>query len=161
MSSNNHSSLLDATLAFRTGLIKKLESVPEEKWDLIPQGHQNNIRWQCAHLCVTPGLLTYVRLGRTIPILSPVLIASARKGTNPASFDKSEDYSKKNLLGLMKEVILRLQQDAPELSTLPFEAFETSTGLVLKDLSGAFTYSSVHDGIHIGTVSAMLRQMGV
>lgn len=151
--------ILKASLAFRKVLVKKLEPIPEAAWDEIPSGQNNNLRWQCAHLAVTPGLLTYVRLGKEIPILSPAFVASAKKGTNPSSFDAKEDFSKAKLLDLMTRVIERLGADAAELSKIPFSSYETSTGLVLESLTGAFAYSSVHDGLHIGTIHAMLRQM--
>ncbi|MBL8994646.1 MAG: DinB family protein [Spirochaetia bacterium] len=151
--------ILKASLAFRKVLVKKLEDVPETAWDLVPEGQNNNIRWQCAHLSVTPGLLTYVRLGKEIPILSPAFVASAKKGTNPSSFDAKEDFSKARLLDLLVRIIDRLGADAAELAKIPFSPYETSTGLVLESLTGAFAYSSVHDGLHIGTIHAMLRQL--
>jgi len=149
--------LFQTALSYRMQLVNLVEDLEDELLDEVPKGFRNNIRWNLAHLVVTPHLLTYGLLQQANPLLSPEFARSAAKGTNHENFSLNEDYGKKHLLEFIVEIVKQLQRDFKDLSKHKFKPYETSTGLVLKDLVTAISYSNIHDGIHIGTVSSMLK----
>lgn len=149
--------LFSTALTFRQFLVTKLEKLDNEQLDTIPEGFNNNIRWNIAHLIVTPHLLTYNMVGQKNSLLSDDFINSAKKGSNPDSFSMNEDFGIKHLSETLIEVIKKLQRDYDELLNHDFKSYETSTGYVLKDIPSAIAYSNIHDGIHIGTINAIVK----
>jgi hypothetical protein len=151
----------NASIAFRSLISKGLENIDEAKWDIIPTGFKNNIRWQVAHLITSPGNLTYGIVGKDHPLVSKAFVEATRKGTSPESMTASgEDYSKKRLLTLFPQIITQLEKDWNYIKILPFKNYTTSTGLVLENLDAALAYSNVHDGIHLGNILAQMKLVG-
>jgi hypothetical protein len=144
-------------LAYRHQLVTTLEKLDDDQLDIIPENFHNSIRWNIAHLIVTPCLLTYHMVGQTSPLLSSEFISSAKKGTDQEDFSMNEDFGKKHLLETLIESIKQLQRDIPELEKHDFKNYETSTGFVLTNLESALSYSNIHDGVHIGAIAAMIK----
>lgn len=151
--------LFNTSLAFRQFLISQVEKMDDDLLDTIPEGFNNNIRWNLAHILVTQPLLTYQLAGIEIPHLSIEFIESAKKGSNPEDFSLNEDFSTKHLCELMIEMIKQTQRDVEELSKAEFKPYETSIGFVIKDLESAMAFSNIHDGIHIGRLQTMRKQL--
>ena len=89
--------LFASSLTFRNQLVSIAEKLDDEQLDIIPENFHNNIRWNIAHLIVTPCLLTYHKVGSQSPLLSTQFIDSVKKGTNPEDFSVNEDFSKKQI----------------------------------------------------------------
>lgn len=151
--------LFETALTFRQHLLLQLEKIDDDQLDVIPEGFSNSIRWNLAHLVVTPGLLTYRLAGEEVPLISTEFIDSAKKGSCPDDLSLNEDFGFKHLSELLVETVKQGQRDFEDLSQKSFKAYETSTGYVISDLPSALSYSNIHDGMHIGTMKAMLRQL--
>ena len=149
--------LFCTVLAYRQMLVNAITQMNDDVLDIVPDGFSNNIRWNLAHMVVTPGLLTYRLMGRELPFLSEEFINSAKKGTNPDNFSLNEDFGKKHLCELLIETVKRTQRDCEELSKLPFKPYETSTGYVISNLPAALAFSNIHDGLHIGHIRMLAR----
>lgn len=115
-----------------------------------------SIRWHVAHMVATPALMTYELADESSPLLSQDFLQSVKRGTNQENFSLNEDYGIKHLVEFLVETVKQLQRDGKELEGKTFKSYETLTGHIIKDLESAMSYILVHDGIHIGTVNAML-----
>lgn len=131
-----------------------LDSLDERRLTTIPPGFGNNPMWNLGHLCVTHQLLCYARAG--LPLLSsPEIVEAFRKGSRPGPDGGLEHL----------EAIRRGFCELPELFRRDYEAgrfaryepYETSSGIVLESVEDAFLYSTMHDGFHLGVVSAQLK----
>jgi hypothetical protein len=149
--------LFSTALTFRNMLVSGIDKMDDELLDLTPEGYNNNIRWNLAHLVVTPGLLTYRLVGKDIPLLSVEFIDSCKKGSQPDDFSLNEDYSKKHLCELLIETVKQSQRDFEELFKETFKPYETSTGFVIQDLPSALSFSNIHDGMHIGSIRMLKK----
>lgn len=149
--------LFTTSLAFRQLLVGAIEKMDDETLDAIPEGHNNNIRWNIAHIIVTPGLLTYRLAGKEIPLLSEEFIDSCKKGSNPDELSLNEDYSKNHLCELLIETTKQSQRDHEMLSKEPFKSYETSTGYIIEDLNSALAFSNIHDGVHLGRIGIIRK----
>jgi len=147
--------LFSTALTFRQALVRKVAGLDDEILDFVPEGFNNSIRWNLAHLIVTPCLLTYKLTGQEPPLISGDFIDSARKGTRPGNFSLIEDFGVKHLCELLIEVTKQIQRDYTDLKHEDFKAYETSTGFMMKTIDDAIAYSNIHDGIHLGTISAL------
>lgn len=153
-------SLIQTSLSFRTFLAQNLEKVDEKQLDIVAPKFKNTIRWQLAHLVVTPTLLTYKKVGSNSPLLSDEFLKSTCKGTSHENFSLNEDYSTRHLLEFLVETTKQLERDYKDLKKMNYQAYETSTGFMIKDLDTALAYSNIHDGIHIGNIRAVLTVLG-
>jgi hypothetical protein len=153
--------LFATSLAFRNQLVSIVDKLDDEQLDFIPENFTNNIRWNIAHLIVTPCLLTYHKVGSKSPLLSDEFINSVKKGTNPDDLSVNEDFGKIHLLETLVESMKQLQRDMPDLEKHNFESYETSTGFVLTNLESALSYSNIHDGVHTGVISSMIKVIDV
>jgi hypothetical protein len=149
--------LFSTALTFRNMLVNVIDGMDDEMLDTIPEGYNNNIRWNLAHLVVTPGLLTYRLAGEEIPLISNDFIDSCKKGSSPDDFSLNEDFSKSHLCELLIETVKQSQRDFEDLSKEDFKAYETSTGYVIQDLASAISYSNIHDGMHIGVIRMLKK----
>lgn len=149
--------LFSTALTFREALIRKVEALEDDALDFIPEGFNNSIRWNLSHLVVTPCLLTYGLTDEEPPLISSDFIKSARKGSCPNDFSLIEDYGIKHICELLVEVPKRIQRDYEDLKNKEFKAYETSTGFMMQNLDEAIAYSNIHDGIHFGVVTAIIK----
>jgi hypothetical protein len=149
--------LFSTALTFRQALVKKVAGLDDGTLDFIPEGFNNSIRWNLAHLIVTPCLLTYKLTGQEPPLISGDFINSARKGTKPSNLSLIEDFGLKHLCELIIEVPKQIHRDYSDLKHEEFKAYETSTGFMMQTIDDAIAYSNIHDGIHLGTISAIQK----
>ena len=133
--------LFQTALTYRSHLISQVKELSDEQWDATPEGFSSSIRWNIAHLVVTPSLLTYGLTGSTSPLLSEDFINSACKGTTVESFSLNEDFGKKHLCEYLIETVKQCQRDISDLENKDFKAYETSTAYIMRDLPSALSYS--------------------
>ena len=149
--------LFQTALSFRELIVRKIEKCDDELLDQVPEGFNNTIRWQIAHLIATPALLTYRLTGQESPLVNQEFLGSVCKGTCHESYSLNEDYGTPHLLEFLIETTKQLQRDYKNLKKTEFKPYETSTGFMIKDLDSAIAFSNVHDGIHIGQIGLYLK----
>lgn len=152
--------LFQAILSYRIRFSSFIEKAGDAKLDIVPPGFISTVRWHLAHLVASQSFLTYGLTQQPSPLVSEEFIASARKGTTQEDFSVNEDYGTRHLLEFLIETTKQLQRDFKTLKKHDFSDFETSTGLMLRNLDSALAFSAVHDGVHMGQIHAMLRVLG-
>lgn len=152
--------LFQTALIFRSNLVALLNDADDDILDTVPEAFNNTIRWQVAHLIASPYLLTYKKVKMEHAFISDTFAESVKKGTNQEDFALSEDYDKKHLLEYLTESTKQMQRDYANLKKGSYEAYESSSGLVLKDIDTAISYSNIHDGLHIAQIKIMMKILG-
>ncbi|HAO14170.1 MAG TPA: damage-inducible protein DinB [Tenacibaculum sp.] len=135
-------------------VVNMIDGLTIDQLHLVPEGFNNNIAWNVAHLVVTQQLLHYELSG--LPCLIPdELIDSHRKGTRPSEcFSQKEFQEVKELLIGLPDT---LREDYRAGIFNSYEEYETSTGYVLRSLDHAIAFNNLHEGIHLGIVMAMKK----
>ena len=92
-------------------ILKKIDNLSIDQLHKIPEGFNNNIAWNIAHLVVTQQLLHYKLSGLNC-LASDELIENYRKGTSPTeTFTEEELEEVKRIIirttGYFKKKILR------------------------------------------------------
>lgn len=121
---------------------------------IIPNGFNNNIAWNVAHLVVTQQLLHY-KLAHLDCLVPDELIEKYRKGTKP-----SEEFTQNQW-----EEVIELFLGLPDTFEEDFKAnifteynqYETSSGFVIKNIADAVAYNTHHEGIHFGSILALKK----
>lgn len=135
-------------------VLKRIEGLTTEQLHTIPEGFNNNIAWNVAHLVVTQQLLHYKLSG--LNCLAPdELIEEYRKGTFPTKEFTEEEFEevKELLLGLPDT----LQEDFEAGIFTEYQEYETSTGFVIDSIESAIAFNNLHEGMHLGIIMTLKK----
>lgn len=133
---------------------KRIENLTAEQLHTIPEGFNNNIIWNVAHLVVTQQLLHYKMSGLQC-LIPDELITNYKKGTTPSQTlsDAEIEEVKDLLIGLPDT----LEEDYAAGIFQDYETYATSTGFVLTDIKTAIAFNNMHEGIHLGIIMALAK----
>lgn len=140
----------------RNNILKELEGLSIEQLNAIPDGFNNNIIWNVAHVVATSQLLIY-GLSGTEFIVPKVIIDTNRKGSKP-----DETYSDaliQQIKSLALSTIDQLEMDYNTglFSENAFKKYPTSYGVTLSKVEEAIAFNNVHEGMHYDTVKMLKR----
>ena len=135
-------------------VLKRIEGLSHEQLHKIPEGFNNNIVWNVAHLVVTQQLLHYKLAGLQC-LVPDELIENYRKGTSPSEEMNEEDFEevKELLVGLPDT----LEEDYKEGIFKEYTEYPTSTGFVLSSIDNGIAFNNLHEGIHLGIIMALTK----
>ena len=134
--------------------LRVIKNLTLEQLHVIPEGFKNNIAWNVAHLVVTQQLLHYKLSG--LDCLAPdELIEFYKKGTAPTETFTQEEFDE--VIDLFAGLPDTLEEDFNEGIFQNYNAYQTSTGLVLDSLDTAIHFNNYHEGIHLGVILAIKK----
>ncbi|QNG59487.1 DinB family protein [Bacillus sp. PAMC26568] len=133
-----------------------LNRIPEEKSDLIPQGYNNNIRWNFGHIAYIQEKLVFELAGAKtgIPGYFKDFFSA---GTKPAEWEGTPPSFTE-----ISEVLIdqknRLHTFIPdhfhkELAT----PFTNRAGITFYTVGETFLFSFYHEGMHMETIKRIYR----
>ncbi len=140
----------------RSAMLNILEELTEDQLAVIPRGHRNNIFWNVAHVMVTQQLLLYGLSGLPLS-LEDDFVKRFTKGSVAVPEVSQQDLEivRANLLPLCTKA----QEDFKKGIFEEYRPYMTSTGIELKSISDGISFSSYHDGIHLGVVLSLKKQV--
>jgi len=129
--------------------LKLIEGLTIDQVNKIPEGFNNNIVWNLAHLVVIQQLLCYKMSGLECKI-SNEMIAEFQKGAKPTYKVSSEEFQiiKKQFIEL-PEV---LEEDLNKDIFKNYIDYTTSVDVTLKNIEDAIIFNLFHEGIHLGII---------
>ncbi len=135
-------------------VIHLIQGLTKEQLHKIPEGYNNNIAWNVAHLVVTQQLLHYKLSGLSC-LVPDDLIDKYRKGTKPT--EVFEDEAWEEVLDLLLGLPDTLKEDFEAGVFKEYISYKTSTGYVLNSFERAVCFNNLHEGIHIGVIMALRK----
>ncbi|MCV9386757.1 DinB family protein [Reichenbachiella ulvae] len=145
---------IDLLKSTRNNILKELEDCSEQQLFQIPEGFNNHIIWNAAHVVVTPHLLIYGRSG--LPLrLETNYIESFRKGSQPSKEVSTEliHWVKDHLINFPEE----LSEDFKKGVFNNFDSYETSYRFALNSVEDAIAFNNVHEAMHYGQIKMLKR----
>ena len=135
-------------------MLKILKSKSYEELVKIPEGFNNSLFWNIAHLLVTQQLLFYKLSGKELKIDNE-MVAKYGKGSKATEKVSTHDidYIKDHLVSAMEKT----RDDYEKRLFNEMETYKTSTGIELRNIEDVISFSTFHDGIHLGIVLAILK----
>lgn len=132
-----------------------LETNSLEDLNKIPKGFNNNIIWNIGHVLVTEQLLVY-KLSGLNTVVSEALINKYRKGTKPETQATQKDVEE--IKDLLFKTIEKTHQDYLNGVFENYNEYTVSTtGNTLKSVDDALQFALFHEGLHIGSIMALLK----
>ncbi len=139
-------------------LVNFLETISREDLLAIPKHYNNNIWWNIAHVAVTQQLLVYKLSGLALNL--PVdIIAKYAKGSIPSEEPSEEEFNtiKKALVALIDQT----EKDYEKGIFKNYSPYITSANVTLESFDDAIAFNNYHEGIHIGSILALRRALGI
>ncbi|MGB5818579.1 MAG: DinB family protein [Saonia sp.] len=146
--------LLHITLQQRKVLHGILIGTPREVLLGIPEGYNNNIWWNVAHVVVTQQLLVY-GLSKLPKHIDEELVQKYRKGTVPDGTATVGEIEK--IKGLLLLTIEKTLEDYQNGLFKEYKEYTTSTKTTLRNIDDALAFNLYHEGLHMGTIRSLTK----
>jgi len=146
----------DITLKNRNILNTFFDKFSLEELNKVPEGYNNNIIWNLAHVIITQQLLVYGLSG--LPMMTnDELVAKYRKGTKTEGnvSQKEVDEIKNLLFSTLEQTI----KDYKEGIFKAYNTYTTSTNSTMTSVEEAIAFNNFHEGIHLGYILALKRAL--
>jgi DinB superfamily len=143
----------------RIFLKKVLENNSLEDLNRIPEGFNNNIIWNMAHIVVSQELLVYKLSGLPM-IVTDELVEKYRKGTRPEGFITQSEVN--DIKDLLFKTLEKAKKDYASGAFKNYHEYTVvTTGNTLKNIDDALQFALFHEGLHIGYIMALLKAIKI
>lgn len=130
--------------------------MPLSELNKVPDGFNNNIIWNIAHVIVTQQLLVY-NLSGLPTIVSKEMIDSYRKGTRPLrDLNQAEVDAISNLLF---STIEKTKDDYDSKLFQTYNQYTVTTKNTISNVEEAIEFNNFHEGIHLGYILALRKSI--
>lgn len=141
-------------LQTRQNIIQLIDTLPIDQLNKIPEGFNNNIIWNFAHIVVTQQILCYQLANQPLHLTDDIC-NEFKKGTRPQRNLNAEEISffKERAISLVHT----LNEDFQKGMFMNYNEYQTSSGIILKNIKDAVHYVQTHDALHHGTILALKK----
>lgn len=133
-----------------------LKSLSPQALFTIPKGFINNVWWNIAHVVVTEQKLVYGLSGITLPI-AQTWVAGYEKGTFPGT--NPDQAAVEELMQLLFDLPKQTQTDYNKGLFKHFKPYMTTPKVPLNTVEDALAFNVFHEGLHLGSIMAILRAL--
>ncbi len=148
--------VLDIAKMNRGILLKIADNFSLEQLNKIPEGFQNNLIWNIAHVIVTQQLLVYNLSGLPM-MISDDMAAKYRKGTKVEGDVSQEEVDE--IKELMLSTIERTREDYKNGLFKTYNTYTTSTNATISTVEEAMQFNNFHEGTHLGYILALKKSI--
>lgn len=148
--------LLDITLQNRKILYKFLTETPREQLLKIPEGFNNNIWWNIAHVVVTQQLLIY-KLSNLQMRIEDTFVDKFKKGTKPDGMATDEEIKK--IANYLISTVQWTKEDFENGLFKEYNEYTTSVNITLTNATAATAFNIFHEGLHLGAILALKKMV--
>ncbi len=146
--------LFNITLQNRKTLYRILKDTSRTQLLHIPEGFRNNIWWNIAHVVVTQQILVYKLSGLPMRV-SDDLVEKFKKGTVPDGTASDEEIEQ--IAGFMFSTIEWMEEDFDNGVFKTYNEYTTSVKVTLTNVEDAIAFNVYHEGLHLGSILALLK----
>ena len=142
---------------FREFLLDRITELTPEQLNKIPEGYNNNIIWNLAHLICAEQSICYLRSGQHITVAEKYF-APYKTGTKPDAFiDKQEiETIKKLFISSIDELQADFDKKIFD-SYSPSENILKIYGVEVNNIEDALEFLIYHEGFHSGYIISLIR----
>ncbi|GJM76913.1 formate dehydrogenase [Paenibacillus macerans] len=148
-----HEVLFEQLNTYRSELLGVVEDITAEEADIVPEGFNNNIRWNLGHVLLDQYLWIHALTKEDIPI--PLKFNEwFGFGTNPSHFTEGTPS-----LGELTKLLRQQPQLIREQNENRMEQPFPPTGMGMHTIEQVLVRTIFHEGMHLGAILAIKRQL--
>ena len=138
----------------RKALSHFLDIISSEQLNKIPEGFNNNIIWNIAHIIVVQQMLSYKLSG--LPMLvSDEMVAKYMRGTKPAIDVTQSEIDEIQLL--LFETINKTEVDFNDGIFKNYQEFSSLSGFRMRNIEDALAFNYYHEAVHTGMIMSIMK----
>lgn len=138
----------------RKALSHFLDVISLEQLNKIPDGFNNNIIWNIAHILVVQQMLAYKLSGLPM-LISDEMVAKYMRGTKP-----TQDVTQSELeviQSLLFETINKTEDDYNDGRFQNFQEFTSLSGFTMRNIEDALSFNYYHEAVHTGMIMSIMK----
>jgi hypothetical protein len=144
----------------RQQMVNIMDGLTIEQINKTPQGFNNNLIWNLAHVVATFQNYTYRRSSGLDIAINENLITDYGNGSFPKEFVAAEEIE--DIKKLAVSTIDNLKNDIEKGSFKTYTPFEVTAGKVnLQTLDDCLSFMLFHESMHLGTMKALKTAVAV
>ena len=142
---------------FRQFLLTQITGLTVEQLNKIPEGYNNNIIWNLAHLICAEQSICYVRAGQSITV-NDKYFSPYMTNTRPDAFIDEQEIE-----GIKKLLISSIDELQTDFDKKIFDNYSPSEniskvyGVELNNIGDALEFLLYHEGFHSGYIISLIR----
>ncbi|WP_236974339.1 DinB family protein [Membranihabitans maritimus] len=140
----------------RKTILRILDGLTMDQLNIIPEGFNNNIAWNFAHLVVTQQLICYYFSGLPLEI-NKDLVNKYRKGSTPSESQPMSREEWEYFKNLFLSNVQTTKEDYQKGKFENYKSYTTSLELTINTIEDAINFNNVHEGLHLGYILALKR----
>lgn len=144
----------EITRASRKVLACYLQNYTLEQLNKVPEGFNNNLIWNIAHIVVVQQMLVYNLSGLPM-MVSQEMVAKYKKGTKPVADVTQAEVDE--IQSLLFQTIDQTETDFNQKIFKNFIEFPTATGYTIKNVEDALSFNYFHEAMHIGMMMSIKK----
>ncbi len=146
--------ILDVTKASRRLLAQFLDKYTLEQLNKIPEGFNNNLIWNIAHIVVTQQRLLYKFSELPLPI-SDEIFEKYKGGTRPNGAVSQAEVAQ--IQSLLFETIHQTEIDFNNNIFKNYQEYTTSIGFTISTIEDAMSFNNYHEALHTGVMMSIRK----
>lgn len=135
-------------------MLQFLDNYTLEQLNKVPEGFNNNLVWNIAHVVVSQQLLVHKLAGQAV-MVSDDMIAAYRKGTKPTRDVTDEEIAQ--IKALLFPTVDKTIADYNAGAFTTFHEYTSEFGFTMKSVEGAIAFNNFHEGTHLGMMIGLRR----
>lgn len=138
----------------RIYLLQLTEDLSADELNKVPEGFNNNVIWNLAHIISAQQRICYVRAGQPV-VLDEAFVERYKPGTKA-----EEQLSADDIQAVKAQLLSTIDQLEADLQTGIFDnytAWDTRYGVRINTINDAVEFLLYHDGLHTGYMMAQKR----
>jgi hypothetical protein len=142
------------TKTSRKALSHFLDIISLQQLNKIPDGFNNNIIWNIAHIVVVQQMLAYKLSGLPM-LISDEMVAKYMRGTKPAKDVSQSEIDQIQLL--LFETINKTEVDYNDGIFQNFQEFASLSGFTMRNIEDALAFNYYHEAVHTGMIMSIMK----
>ncbi|KIO76346.1 hypothetical protein TH53_15445 [Pedobacter lusitanus] len=146
--------IIDNVKQVRTSFIESLSELTAAQLNEIPDGFNNNIIWNLAHLVAAQQGICYLRAGQETFVDKDFYLRYTG-GTKPEGIVSAEEIAQ--IKTLLISTLDQFKTDYHQQLFDNYKGWTTRYGVDLNGIEDAVKFLPLHEGLHLGYIMAQKR----
>ena len=146
--------IIDNVKQVRAHALESISGLSAAQLNEIPEGFNNNIIWNLAHLVAAQQGICYLRAGLET-FVDKEFYQRYTGGTKPAGIVSEEDIA--HIKTLLISTLDQFKRDYHNQIFDNYKGWATRYGVDLNSVNDAVMFLSFHEGLHLGYIMALKR----
>lgn len=138
----------------RLRILEAINSLTIEQLNKVPEGFNNNIVWNLAHMVAAQQGICYRRAGLDM-MIDDDFFNAYKPDTKPEKFVDEAGFA--NIKELMTATLKQFDTDYDAGIFGNYGAFTTRYGVELRNIDDAIGFIPFHEGLHIGYIMSLRK----